>query len=62
MRMDAEETLTKSDKNRNVEERIWSQLMQLNPIDEKKATKKLVDRDGKAANKEVDKGYPRIGG
>jgi hypothetical protein len=62
MRMDAHERLAKSNKNRNVEERIWGQLMQLDPIDEQQATKKFVNRNGKAANEEVDKSYPESNG
>jgi hypothetical protein len=62
MRMDARETLAKSDKNRNVEERVWGQLMQLDPIDQQQATKKLVDRNGKAAIEKVDESYPESNG
>jgi hypothetical protein len=43
MRMDAQETLAMNDKNRNVEERVWGQLMQLDPVDENQATKEFVD-------------------
>jgi hypothetical protein len=31
--------------------------VQLDPVDEQKAMKKLVDRNGKAANEEVDECY-----
>jgi hypothetical protein len=58
MRMDAEETLTKGNKNGDVEERIRDQLVQLDPVDKQKSTKKLVDQNGEAANEKVDKGYP----
>ena len=59
MRMDAEETLAESNENGNMKERIRGQLMQLNPVDKKKATKKFMDRSGKAANKEIDECYPK---
>ena len=59
MRMDAKETLAESNKNGNVKERIWGQLMQLDPVDKKEATKKFMDRSGKAANKEIDECYPK---
>jgi hypothetical protein len=58
MRMDAEETLAESNENGNMKERIRGQLMQLDPVDKKKATKKFMDRSGKAANKEVNECYP----
>ncbi len=58
MRMDAEETFAKSNENGNMKERIRGQLMQLDPVDKKKTTKKFMDRSGKAANKEVDESYP----
>jgi hypothetical protein len=37
MRMDTEETLAESDENRNVEERIRGQLVQLNPVNKKRS-------------------------
>jgi hypothetical protein len=43
MRMDAEETFTEGDKDRDVKDRIGSQLMQLNPVNKQKSTKKFVD-------------------
>jgi hypothetical protein len=59
MRMDAEETLAESNENGNMKERIRGQLMQLDPVDKKKATKKFMDRSGKAVNKEIDECYPK---
>jgi hypothetical protein len=41
--MNAEETFTKGDKDRNMKDRIRSQLVQLNPIDKQQSTKKFVD-------------------
>ena len=41
-----------------MEDRVGGQLMQLNPIDKEKSTKKLVDRGRKTANEMIDKGYP----
>jgi hypothetical protein len=43
MRMDAEETFTYGDKDRDMKDRIRSQLIQLNPIDKQQSTKKFVD-------------------
>jgi hypothetical protein len=57
MRMDAEETLAESNENGNVENRIWGQLVQLNPVDEKVTTEKFVDRGGEAANEKVNECY-----
>jgi hypothetical protein len=60
MRMDAEETLVEGNENGNMEERVWGQLMQLNPVDEKETTKKLMDRSGETANEEVNECYPEF--
>jgi hypothetical protein len=59
MRMDAQEALAKSDENRDVEKRIRGQLVELNPIDKKKAAEEFVNREGKAAHEEVDESYPK---
>jgi hypothetical protein len=58
VRVDAQETFTESDKDGDVEERVWGQLVQLDPVDKEKATKKFVNKKREAANEEIDKGYP----
>jgi hypothetical protein len=40
---DSEEAFAKCDKNRNVKDGIGSQLVQLNPINEKKAAEEIMD-------------------
>jgi hypothetical protein len=40
---DSEEAFAKCDKNRNVKDGIGSQLVQLNPINKKKAAEEIVD-------------------
>jgi hypothetical protein len=57
--MDAKETLAKCGEDRNVENGIRSQLIRLNPIDKQKPTKKFVDSNGQAANKEISENYPK---
>jgi hypothetical protein len=57
MGMDVEKTLTESAANRNVEDGIVSQLVQLNPIDKEKSLKELMNRDRKAAKEEVGEDY-----
>jgi hypothetical protein len=42
--MDAEETLAEGNENGDMEERVWGQLMQLDPVDENQATKEFMDR------------------
>ena len=56
--MDAEEALAKCNKNGNMEDGIGSQLVQLNPIDEKESPKELVNWDRETANEEIGKDYP----
>ena len=58
MRMGPEEALAQSDENRDMEDGVRGQLMQLNPVNKEKSTEKLVDGGGKAANEVVDKSYP----
>jgi hypothetical protein len=43
MRMDAQEALTESDKNGDMEERVRGQMVELNPIDKEEATQKFMD-------------------
>jgi hypothetical protein len=56
--VDAQETFTECDENGDVEERVWGQLVQLDPVDKEKATKKFENMNREAANEEIDKGYP----
>src|SRR3954452_18421790 len=58
MRMDAQETFAKNDKNRDMENRVGCQLMQLYPIDKEEAAEKIVNRSGKTAQQEFSKDYP----
>jgi hypothetical protein len=58
MRMDAQEALAKSDEDGNVENRIGSQLVQLNSIDEKEYPKELMNWNGEAVNKEISEDNP----
>jgi hypothetical protein len=44
-------------KNRNVEYGIGSQLVQLNPVDQDKSPKELMNKNRKAMNEEVRKDY-----
>jgi hypothetical protein len=60
VRLDSQETLAKSDKDRNVENGVGGQLVQLNLIDKKQTTKKFVDRDRKAADEEVNECYSEV--
>jgi hypothetical protein len=56
--MDAEEALAKCNEDGNMEDGLGSQLVQLNPINEEKSPKELVNWDGEAANEEVGENYP----
>jgi hypothetical protein len=38
--LDAQEALAKSDEDGDMKDRIWGQLVQLNPVDKEEATKK----------------------
>jgi hypothetical protein len=55
--MNAEEALAKCNDDRNMEDEIGSQLVQLNPVNEEKSPKELVNWDRKAPNEEVCKNY-----
>ncbi|KAM0878313.1 hypothetical protein ACQ4PT_034962 [Festuca glaucescens] len=54
VRVDAQETFTEGDENRDVEERVRGQLVQLNPIDKKEAAEKLMDGNGKVTDEKID--------
>jgi hypothetical protein len=64
--MDSKEALTESDENRDVEDGIGNQLVQLNPVNKEESPKELVNRHGKAAKEEIKENYlisfGRIGG
>jgi hypothetical protein len=47
--INAEESFTDSDENRKVENGIWGQLPELDPIEKQKGTKKLMRRKRKPA-------------
>jgi hypothetical protein len=49
MGFDPQKSFTKMDKNQNVKDRIWGQVMHLNPPVMKKASKKIGIRNSKAA-------------
>jgi hypothetical protein len=59
--VDFQKTFTECDKNGDVEERVWGQLVQLDPVDKKEATKKFMNRNGEAVNEEIDKNYLKTG-
>ena len=44
MGVDAKEALTQRDEARNVQNRIWCELVKLHTVHKKKSTKKLMDR------------------
>ena len=52
VRLNAEEGFTDGDKNGKVEDGIWGQLPELNPIEEKKGAKELVRRKREATEQE----------
>ena len=62
MRLDSEPALAESDEISDVEERIWGQLMELEPIETKKTPKKGVKRQGKTANDECKKHHSKTSG
>ena len=59
MWLDSELALTESDETSDVEERIWGQLMELEPIETQKTPKKGVKRQGKTANDECKKHHSK---
>jgi hypothetical protein len=52
VRLNAEEGLADGDKYGKVKDRIWGQLPELNPIEEKEGAKKLVSRKRKTTKQE----------
>jgi hypothetical protein len=55
VRLNAEEGFADSDKNGKVEDGIWGQLPELNPIEEKEGAKELVRRKREATKQKSDK-------
>ena len=55
VRLDSEPALAESDETGDVKERIWEQLVELEPIETQKTPKKGVKRQGKTANDECKK-------
>jgi hypothetical protein len=53
--VNAEEGFTDSDEDRKVENGVWGQLPELNPVEEKKGTEKLVGRKREATEQESNK-------
>ena len=58
IRLGPEEALTQCDENRDVEDGIGRQLMQLKPIDKQKTPKKLVDWGRKTSDEVVNETDP----
>jgi hypothetical protein len=46
MRFDSQERFAKSNKTRNVQNRIWRELVKLYAVNKEKPTKKFVGRKG----------------
>jgi hypothetical protein len=44
-----------------MEDRVWSQLVQLDPEDKNEATKKFMNKNEEAADEEIDEAYPETG-
>jgi tRNA nucleotidyltransferase/poly(A) polymerase len=57
--MDAKEAFAECDKVGYVENIIRSPLIQLNPINKQKSTKKFVDWNRQTAKEEVSENYPK---
>jgi hypothetical protein len=58
--LDPEKALTECDKNRNVEERVGRQMMQLKPIDKKETMEKFVDWGRKSSDEVVNETNPIV--
>jgi hypothetical protein len=58
MRIDSQERLTKSNKARNVQNRIWRELVKLYAVNKEKPTNKFVGRKGYAAEKKGEEHHP----
>ena len=62
MWLDSEPALAKGDEAGDVENRIWGQLMDLEPVEAKKTPKKGVERQGETANDECEKHHLKTSG
>ena len=58
MGVDAEETFAESNEDRDVEDGVGSQLVQLNPVNKEESPKELMNRQGEAAKEKISKNYP----
>jgi hypothetical protein len=58
IRMDSEEALAESNENRDMEDGIGSQLMQLQPVNKEKTAEEIVNGGREAADKMVNKTDP----
>jgi hypothetical protein len=59
MGLNPQKGLAKSYETRNVENRIWCELVKLHIIDKKKSTKEFVGRERKSAHKKIKKHHPK---
>jgi hypothetical protein len=59
MGMGPEEEFAESDKKRDMKDGVWGHLVQLNPINKQKSTKKFVDWNRQTAKEEVSENYPK---
>jgi hypothetical protein len=62
IRMGPEKALAEGDKYGDVKDRIWGQLVQVQPINKEQSTKEFVNRRGKTADQVVNEGYPVLDG
>ena len=58
MRVNAQEAFAEGYEARNVQDRIWRELMQLHAVNKEKPTKKFVGRDRETAKEESEEHYP----
>ena len=58
IRRDSEEAFAKCDENRNVKDGIGGQLVQLNPVNKKKAAEEIVNWGRKAADEVINETNP----
>ena len=52
VRLDSESALTEGDEARDMEDRVWGQLMELEPVKTKKAPEERMQGQREAANDE----------
>ena len=58
MGIDAEKTFTKHDKARNVENRVWCELVKLHTVNKEQSMKKFMDWEREVAEEKLRKHYP----